>query len=223
MWLKVWHRTQRGKNIGRRFVAVTEGLRELCQNTETIISYNLIKRCLSYIGFVGSQERLQGEACNVDIARVCALFGSEHGRRWILVIFGILVVKWFLIDWDAEWRSWISMWWSLVCFLVHSDSFTCDIPTCFVKGRFGNKRSTLSFCRSFEGPKHSLDAISFISLFSMCFQLEIVECCDHLFVCHYWNGLCLKEVLRQNLVGLYWWSVERILQSSCCFCDGCHT
>ena len=63
------------------FVAVTEGLRELCHDTETVISYNLIKCCLLYLGFVGSQERVQEEACNVDITGVCALFGSEHGRR----------------------------------------------------------------------------------------------------------------------------------------------
>ena len=28
--------------------------------------------------------------------------------------------------------------------------------------------------------------------------MEIVECCDHLFVCHYWIGVCLKEVPSQN-------------------------
>ena len=92
---------EREKNIGRCFVAVIEGLGELCHNTETIISYNLIKCHLLYLGFVGSQERGQGEACNVDIEGVRAFFG---------LIFGILVVKGFPKYWDTEGRSQISEW-----------------------------------------------------------------------------------------------------------------
>ena len=87
---------ERRKYVGRRFVAVTEGLGKLCHNTKTIISYNLIKRCLLYLGFVGSQERGQGEAFNVDIADMCAVFGF---------IFGLRVEKGCLTDWDAEGRS----------------------------------------------------------------------------------------------------------------------
>ena len=151
------------------------------------------------------------------------LFVSEHGRRWILVIFGTLVVKGFSTYQDAEERSQISVWWSLVCLLAYSDSFTCDILMCLVNGRFGNKRSALHFHRSFDGPKHSLDAITFFSFSSLWFQLEIKKCCDHLFVCHYWSDVCLEELLRLNLFFLYWRSVEQVFQSSRCSCNGCCT
>ena len=84
---------------------------------------------------------------------MCALFGF---------IFGILVAKGFLTDHDAEEISQISEWRSLVCLSLYSYSFTCGIPTCLVKGRFGNKRNALSFRRLFDGPKHSLHAIKLL-------------------------------------------------------------
>ena len=71
VWLKVWHRTKRGKDVGRCFAAVTEVLGELFHNTETSISDILIKLCHLYLGFVCSQEREQGETYNGDIAGVC--------------------------------------------------------------------------------------------------------------------------------------------------------
>ena len=84
MWLKFWHRTKRGKYVGRCFVSVTEGLRELCHNTEMSISDILIKLHHLYLGFVGIQERGQGETFNGNIPDVCELFGF---------IFGIQVEK----------------------------------------------------------------------------------------------------------------------------------
>ena len=56
VWLNVWNRSKRGNYVGRHFVAVTEGLGELCHNTETCISNILIKFRHLYLGFVGSQE-----------------------------------------------------------------------------------------------------------------------------------------------------------------------
>ena len=65
---------------------------------------------------------------------------------------------------------------------------------CLVKGRFENKGSILSFRRSFGGPKHALQEMIFWSLTSENSLIEIIECCENLFVCHYWISICLKEV-----------------------------
>ena len=214
VWLKVWHRTERGKHVGRSFIAVTEGLGELFHDTETTTSYNLIKHRRLYLGFVYTQE--------VEKMR------SVQHRHYMHVC-----VVWFYFwntcgkmifdrsgpDRDTEGRSQISEWRSLICLLAHSYSFTCDILMCLVEYRFGNKRSALSFHRSFDGPKHSLHAIKFFSFSSFCFQFEIVECCDHLFVCHYWFAVCLIKVRRQNEV-LYRRSGEQVFQPSHCSCDG---
>ena len=67
----------------------------------------------------------------------------------------------------------------------------------------------MSFRRAWDGHKSALQLIELYSLTSLSFQKEIVESLEHLFVCNYHIGVCLREVPRQNAV-LYGRAVERV-------------